>query len=79
MKNAGGYGRDTVLLITDSQIKEEGFLEDIDALLNAGDVPNIFNAEEKGEIMVRNFFLFNLIHWRVRYADAEYDPPWVIK
>jgi len=51
MKNAGGYGRDTVLLITDSQIKEEGFLEDVDALLNAGDVPNIFNAEEKGEIM----------------------------
>ena len=42
MKNSGGYGRDTVLLITDSQIKEEGFLEDIDALLNAGDVPNIY-------------------------------------
>ncbi|ODM99586.1 Dynein heavy chain 7, axonemal [Orchesella cincta] len=51
MKNAGGYGRETVLLITDSQIKEEGFLEDVDCLLNAGDVPNIFNAEEKGEIM----------------------------
>ena len=51
IKNGGGYGRDTVLLITDSQIKEEGFLEDIDSLLNSGDVPNIFNAEEKGEIM----------------------------
>ncbi|CAG7837267.1 unnamed protein product [Allacma fusca] len=50
MKNAGGYGRDTVLVITDSQIKEEGFLEDVDSLLNSGDVPNIFNAEEKGEI-----------------------------
>lgn len=50
MKNAGGYGRDTVLIITDSQIKEEGFLEDVDCLLNSGDIPNVFTAEEKGEI-----------------------------
>ena len=40
-----------VFLITDTQIKEESFLEDIDSLLNSGEVPNIFAADEKSEIM----------------------------
>ena len=37
-------------LFTDSQIKEESFLEDINNLLNAGEVPNIFPQDEKQEI-----------------------------
>ena len=40
-----------VFLITDTQIKEESFLEDIDNLLNTGEVPNLFAADEKAEIM----------------------------
>jgi dynein heavy chain len=40
-----------VFLFTDTQIKEEGFLEDICNLLNSGEVPNIFNAEERNEIL----------------------------
>jgi len=44
-------GKTTVFLITDSQIKEESFLEDIDSLLNTGEVPNLFAADEKAEIM----------------------------
>lgn len=72
MKNAGGYGRDTVLLITDSQIKEEGFLEDVDALLNSGDVPNIFNAEEKGEIMEAVMSAYNAqLDKRARGMDVN--------
>lgn len=43
-----------VFLITDTQIKEESFLEDIDNLLNTGEVPNIFAADEKSEIMEVN-------------------------
>ena len=50
MKTAGG-GKTMVFLITDNQIKEESFLEDIDNLLNTGEVPNIFAADEKSEIM----------------------------
>jgi len=37
-------------LFTDTQIKEESFLEDINNLLNAGEVPNIFPQDEKQEI-----------------------------
>ncbi|GFO33725.1 dynein heavy chain 12, axonemal-like, partial [Plakobranchus ocellatus] len=48
---AGGQGKTTVFLITDTQIKEEAFLEDIDALLNSGEVPNLFASDEKAEIM----------------------------
>lgn len=40
-----------MFLITDSQIKDERFLEDIDSLLNTGEVPNLFAPDEKGEIM----------------------------
>ncbi len=40
-----------MFLITDSQIKEEAFLEDIDSLLNTAEVPNLFAADEKAEIM----------------------------
>lgn len=40
----------TVFLMTDSQIKNETFLEDVDNLLNSGEVPNIFTSEERAEV-----------------------------
>ncbi|KFQ84601.1 Dynein heavy chain 7, axonemal, partial [Phoenicopterus ruber ruber] len=39
-----------VFLFTDTQIKKEAFLEDINNLLNAGEVPNLFAVDEKQEI-----------------------------
>lgn len=44
-------GLKTVFLITDTQIKEEAFLEDVDSVLNTGEVPNLFAADEKQEVM----------------------------
>ena len=51
LKNAGGSNKPTVFLITDSQFKEEVFLEDIDSLLNASEVPNLFAPDEKVEVI----------------------------
>ncbi|XP_068804373.1 dynein axonemal heavy chain 7 isoform X1 [Struthio camelus] len=42
-----------VFLFTDTQIKKESFLEDINNLLNAGEVPNLFAVDEKQEICER--------------------------
>ncbi|XP_029975539.1 dynein heavy chain 12, axonemal [Salarias fasciatus] len=51
LKNAGVKGQKTVFLITDAQIKDEAFLEDVDSVLNTGEVPNLFAIDEKQEIM----------------------------
>lgn len=47
LTNAGGKGEQTVFLFTDSQIKEEGFVEDINNLLNSGEIPNLFAPDER--------------------------------
>lgn len=51
MRAAGAQGKKTVFLITDTQIKDESFLEDIDNLLNTGEVPNLFAVDEKQELL----------------------------
>lgn len=47
---AGEKQEPTVFLFTDSQIKKEAFLEDINGILNSGEVPNLFGVEERAEI-----------------------------
>ncbi|XP_046888652.1 dynein axonemal heavy chain 3 [Hypomesus transpacificus] len=51
MLKAGIEGKKTVFLFNDSQIKDEAFVEDINMLLNTGDVPNIFPADERADII----------------------------
>ncbi|OHT02341.1 Dynein heavy chain family protein [Tritrichomonas foetus] len=51
MKKAGFEETPTVFLISDAQIVKESFLEDINNLLNSGDVPNIFPPEDIEEIV----------------------------
>ncbi|NXY12857.1 DYH7 protein, partial [Atrichornis clamosus] len=51
LKSAGVKSLKTVFLITDAQIKEESFLEDVDSVLNTGEVPNLFAADEKQELI----------------------------
>lgn len=40
-----------MFLFSDNQIKDESFMEDIGMILNTGDVPNIFPADEKAEVI----------------------------
>lgn len=47
---AGGKATQTVFLFTDSQIKKESFVEDLNNLLNAGEVPNLYAADEKIQV-----------------------------
>jgi dynein heavy chain len=57
LKKAGGEGKPTVFLFSDSQmLSDESFLEDINSLLNSGQVPALWNSEEKAEVveMVRS-------------------------
>nr|KAJ3422321.1 Dynein heavy chain 7, axonemal [Polyrhizophydium stewartii] len=41
----------TVFLFPDTQIKEESFIEDVNNILNAGDVPNLFAPDERQNII----------------------------
>ena len=50
MRQIGKTANPTTFLFTDTQIKEEGFMEDLNNLLNTGEIPNIFAADEKAEI-----------------------------
>ncbi|OMJ80715.1 hypothetical protein SteCoe_18966 [Stentor coeruleus] len=45
-----GTGDPTVFLFTDSHIKDKSFLEDINTLLNTGEVPNLYETDEKIEV-----------------------------
>ena len=51
LTNAGAKDQMMTFLISDTQIAEESFLEDINNILNTGEVPNLFNYDEKEEII----------------------------
>ncbi|KAI8843136.1 dynein heavy chain and region D6 of dynein motor-domain-containing protein [Chytridium lagenaria] len=41
----------SVFLFSDTQVQQESFLEDINNMLNTGEVPNIFPADEKAAVV----------------------------
>ncbi|XP_060697694.1 dynein axonemal heavy chain 6 [Hemiscyllium ocellatum] len=50
-KLAGVEDKDTVFLFTDTQIVVEEFLEDINNILNSGEVPNLFEKDELEQVL----------------------------
>ncbi|KAL7985993.1 hypothetical protein Chor_011159 [Crotalus horridus] len=51
MLKAGLQSLSITFLFTDTQIKSESFLEDINNLLNSGDIPNLYALDEQDQIM----------------------------
>ena len=50
LKKAGLENQQVVFLFSDTQIKDESFLEDLNNILNSGDVPGIYDPSEQDEI-----------------------------
>ena len=51
-EQAGVKNQNTVFLFTDTQIVVEEFLEDINNILNSGEVPNLFEPEEYEQMII---------------------------
>ena len=51
MNKAGVLNKPTVFMMDDTQIVKETFLEDINGILNTGEVANLFNGEEMSAMM----------------------------
>ncbi|XP_071942686.1 dynein axonemal heavy chain 6-like [Antedon mediterranea] len=49
---AGVQNKNTVFLFTDTQIVVEEFLEDINNILNSGEVPNLFEPDEYERVII---------------------------
>jgi len=48
---AGTKNKQTIFLLTDTQIVQESMTEDMNGVLNAGDVPQLYKPEDQEEIM----------------------------
>lgn len=51
LKYAGCEGKPITFFLSDNQITDESFVEDINMLLNTGDIPNLFQSEERVEVL----------------------------
>lgn len=51
LKFAGCDGKPITFFLSDNQITDESFVEDINMLLNTGDIPNLFQFEDRAEIL----------------------------
>lgn len=61
-----------VFLFTDTQIKEEAFLEDVSNLMNSGEVPNLFTTEERVELCEK---MRQLDRQRDKSLQTDGSPP----
>ncbi|XP_078044753.1 dynein axonemal heavy chain 7 isoform X4 [Augochlora pura] len=50
LRRVAGTELHSTFVFTDAQIKEESFLEDVSNMLNSGEIPNLFMADEMAEI-----------------------------
>lgn len=51
LMRAGIEGKPITFVFADTQVADEAFIEDINTVLNTGDVPNLYAADEKADIL----------------------------
>ena len=68
MMKAGLENAPIVFLFSDTQIKSEAFLEDINNILNSGDVPNIYGFDELDQIYTSMKPVVQDMGMQVRYT-----------
>ncbi len=51
MQLAGVEGKQVLFYFPDNHIVDERFLEDVNNVLNAGEVPNLFEADERQKVL----------------------------
>lgn len=51
LKEAGGFGKHCTFLVREEEIIDESMLEDIHFLLKVGEIPDLYNLDEKLEIL----------------------------
>lgn len=51
LKYAGCDGNPITFFLSDNQITNESFLEDINMLLSTGDIPNLYQTDERIDIL----------------------------
>lgn len=72
--NAGVNNNPTVFLINDTQIVKEEFLEDINNILNSGEVPNLFEGDEYEKMILNTrMALIESNPGKDQSRDAIYD------
>lgn len=75
---AGVDGRPIVFLFADTQIALENFTEDINMILNTGDVPNLYAPEEKAEILEKMQVVSrDSVHFKFQYA-CVYEQSYIL-
>jgi len=50
LREAGSGSKPVVFLFSDTQIQDESYVEDVNNMLNSGQVPNLFASDEKSSI-----------------------------
>ncbi|KAK7495478.1 hypothetical protein BaRGS_00013176, partial [Batillaria attramentaria] len=71
MRRAGDEGVSTVFLFGDHQIKDESFLEDVNMILNTGDIPNLYEKEERLEIIEKMQVLCQLENAQIEFTPLN--------
>jgi dynein heavy chain, axonemal len=50
LRTAGAESKQVIFLFSDTHIKHEAFVEDINNILNSGEVPNMYPVDERMQV-----------------------------